>query len=332
MPILTRLRKPSVGRIAFNMRPANGPFGGSSAFVSQLSAFLRRRGFKITFSLDRKVDLVVLIDPRDDLENLSFSLDEIRRYTKLNPQVALLHRINECDQRKSTSFMDPLLKAGNEHADYTVFISEWLRNYHSDRWFDTANPHDVIYNGADSAVFYPIGQTPPRPKESFRIVTHHWSPNVMKGFPVYVELDRLIAERKLSGVELWVIGRWPNDITWKSATTFGPMHGSKLAEKLRSCHAYVTGSLWEPCGMHHVEGAQCGLPLLYHVNGGGIVEAGEKYGIAYGDDVEHAVEEMRKHYEHYRVRLLDNIPSGERMCLEYAEVIQKLICTKRLVV
>ena len=41
--------------------------------------------------------------------------------------------------------------------------------------------------------------------------------------------------------------------------------------------------------MHHVEGAQCGLPLLYHEDGGGVVEAGLKYGVGFRDDVAEAL-------------------------------------------
>ena len=100
------LNRGSLGRVAFNMRPARGPWGGSSPFVVQLKHYLERRGYDICFDLKKKVDVIVLIDPRDDLQNKSFGMEEIRVYKQNNPKVKVLHRVNECDQRKDTKFMD----------------------------------------------------------------------------------------------------------------------------------------------------------------------------------------------------------------------------------
>jgi len=182
-----------------------------------------------------------------------------------------------------------------------------------------------VYNGADPRIFHPIGTAAYHGSGAFRLVTHHWSDNTMKGFPLYQEVDELIAQGELPGIELWVIGRWPETIFWKSAKTFPPTHGCGLAEKLRCCHAYLTASLWEPCGMHHVEGAQCGLPLIYHEDGGGIVEAGCKYGIGFKENVKEAVLTMQRDYGHYRDRVMKQMPSGDQMCLDYAEIIQYLL-------
>ena len=41
-----------------------------------------------------------------------------------------------------------------------------------------------------------------------------------------------------------------------------------LSTKLKENHLYITGSLFEPSGNHHIEGAQCGLPLLFIDSGG----------------------------------------------------------------
>jgi len=221
--------------------------------------------------------------------------------------------------------MDKMLAEANRIADYTVFISGWLREYHAERWFDPSRPHSVVYNGADPEVFHPIGASLYNGSGPFRLVTHHWSNNPMKGFDVYRRVDALIADGELKGVELWIVGRWPVTLRWRSARTFPPTYGTDLADKLRACHAYITASLWEPCGMHHVEGAQCGLPLVYHEDGGGIAEAGRKYGIAYREDVKSAILRMREEYALHRRRLFQNMPSGDRMCLEYAEIIQRLL-------
>jgi glycosyltransferase involved in cell wall biosynthesis len=147
----------------------------------------------------------------------------------------------------------------------------------------------------------------------------------MKGFGVYAEVDRLIADGRLPGVELWVIGRWPAGMTWRAARTFPACVGAELADLLRQCHAYLTASLWEPCGMHHIEGAQCGLPLIYHEDGGGIVEAGRLYGIGFRNDAAPAILAAREGYTELRDRVMKRMPSGERMCAEYEQVIRNLV-------
>lgn len=317
-----------VATVAINMRPTSGPWGGSSTFVSQLRAFLEARGWRVIYRLTPEVDAIVIIDPRDDLQLKAFGMREIIAHKQRYPHVRVVHRVNECDQRKGSNFMDALLAEANAHADFTVFIAEWLRDYHAARWFDTARPHDVIYNGADAGVFHPIGQQPWKPGEPLRVVTHHWSDNPLKGFDIYEQVDQLLTVGKLPGFELHVIGRWPASITWKSARTFPPSSGYALAAQLRACHLYLTATRWEPCGMHHVEGAQCGLPLLYHEDGGGVVEAGQRYGIGFRDDVASALLAARDRYAELRGQVLGRMPSGDRMVLHYAGILQRLLAER----
>jgi glycosyltransferase involved in cell wall biosynthesis len=314
-----------LGRVAFNMRPVQGPWGGASVFTRQLMQVLARCGFDIRFDLKKPADILFVIDPRIEEPLRTFGTDDIVAYKKQHPNVKVLHRVNECDQRKGTDFMDQRLEEINAVSDLTVFISEWLKDYFTARWFDASRPHTVIYNGSDPAFFHPIGNQPYDGNGPLRVVTHHWSDNPMKGFPAYKQLDDLIADGKIDGFELWIIGRWPADITWRAAKTFPPTHDQALADLLRQCHLYITASLWEPCGAHHVEGAQCGLPLLYHADGGGIVEAGRRYGMAFRDDLPTVIEEARRTYDLLRQRVLTNAPNGELMCLQYVRAIYQML-------
>ncbi len=323
--VLWRLgRAGPVGRVAFNMRPVAGPWGGASAFVGQMAALLESQGWEVRYDLARPVSVIVLIDPREDLQHKAFGLEAIARHRAANPAARVLHRVNECDQRKDTHFMDAALQQANRIADRTVFISAWLRDYFAARWFDVRRPHDVIYNGADPRCFHPLHGARYRPGQPLRIVTHHWSDNPLKGFAVYGEVDAAIAAGRLADAELWVIGRWPADQRWRAARTFAPQGGAALGNLLRQCHVYLTASRWEPCGMHHVEGAQCGLPLVYHEDGGGIVEAGLRYGIGFRQDPVAALELARARYDALRAAVLAQMPSGLEMCVSYLRVIQQL--------
>lgn len=321
-------RKSSKPVIAISMAPNRSPWGGASPFVWQLDSTMRRQGWKVQYSLSPVPDLVFVIDPRMDHPKKKFGLEELRRFRKAHPRVPIVHRINECDQRKGTDFMDELLRQTSELADYTVFIAEWLRDYFAAKWFDLSRPHCCIYNGADPAVYHPFDSAVARRGEPLTIVTHHWSDNPMKGFDIYEMVDHLIADGKLPGFRLRVIGRWPKGMKWRSAELFGPMTGHPLARRLRECHIYLTASRWEPCGMHHVEGAQCGLPLVYHEDGGGIVEAGEKYGIGYRGDPSEAIREVAARLPEFRRKVFANMPSGDRMAMDYADVCRMLMADR----
>jgi glycosyltransferase involved in cell wall biosynthesis len=311
-----------IAKIAINMRPARTSWGGGSQWVQQMSRYLSGHGYAVVYDLDRDTDCVVLVDPRVG-GLVAFGPDEIRAHKRRFPDTYCIHRINENDQRKNTDHIDRLLTAANEVADHTVFISEWLRQYHCERWFDWRRPHSVITNGADPRLYHAVGSAKLEIGGTLRLVTHHWSDNWAKGFTAYQEIDRLIAEGELKDTELWVIGRWPKEIRWQAARTFLPTQGARLSRLLRRCHVYVTASQWEPGGMHFIEGAQCGLPVLYHVQGGGIVEVARKFGVPFGDDVRSAIHAIRDRYPELRRAVLADGPSGDQMCLAYARLIQQ---------
>ena len=313
--------------VAFNMLPRRGPFGGGNQWLSQLSTYLRRQGYRVVFHLRSDVDLVMgthagLSGP------LCFSYADVLAAKRINPRLRCLQRINDNDARKGTGGMDEVLALSNEASDHTVFVSKWLRDHHAASWFDASKPHSVILNGAAPDVFHPFGQNPWVPGTPLRIVTHHWSDNMSKGFDVYAKIDALIAEGKLPDTELWVIGRWPEQIQWRAARTFGPCAGDQLASLLRQCHAAVTASRFEPGAMHPVEALQCGLPLLYRSDGGGTVELGERFGVLIDDDIAAAVATLRERYAALRSSLLREGPAGDLMCLEYRRIAQALLAMR----
>ncbi|HLB33031.1 MAG: hypothetical protein A3F67_09745 [Verrucomicrobia bacterium RIFCSPHIGHO2_12_FULL_41_10] len=162
-----------------------------------------------------------------------------------------------------------------------------------------------------------------------RLVTHHWSDNWNKGFDIYQQIDELIALQTEKKFELWVIGRWPKEIRWKSARTFPPASGAQLAMLLRQCHGYVSASRYEPGAMHVAEGLQCGLPLLYHRDSGGTVEQGLRYGMEIQENLETTLTTFAEKLPDLRQKLLADPPSGSKMAMEYQQLLQRLIVTIR---
>jgi len=317
-----------VATVAFNMIPRRGPYGGGNQWLNQLSSYLKSCGYAVQFHLDQHVDCVA--GTHAGLSGaLAFSYADVLRAKEKNPRLVCIQRINDNDARKGTDAMDRALAEANRAADHTVFVSEWLCNYHRSRWFDAAKPHSVILNGADPSIFHPIGAAAWKPGGPLRLVTHHWSDNMSKGFDLYAKIDQDIASGALQDAELWVIGRWPAKIRWQRARTYPPCVGHGLAGLLRQCHVYVTGSKHEPGAMHPVEGLQCGLPLLYHRETGGTVELGHKYGMELSDDTAASIVRIRDAYDKLRQKVLIDPPSGDAMCLNYRRLIQRLVAEVR---
>jgi glycosyltransferase involved in cell wall biosynthesis len=310
--------------VAFNMLWRRGPYGGGNQWLGQVAPYLRRCGYRTASELDDRVDCV--LGTHAGLRGeLSIAYDEVRRAKEKNPRLRCIQRINDNDIRKGTTEMDRYLAECNLAADHTVFVSEWLRDYHAERWFDRSRPYSVIHNGADPSVFHPIGSRYWVPGEPLRLVTHHWSDNPSKGFPVYEAIDGAIASGKLPGVELWIVGRWPSGISWRAARTFPACSGHRLAAILRECHVAITASRHEPGAMHPAEAMQCGLPLLYTPDTGGTVELGRRFGVLLGEDFAESFEALRNRYADLRGLVLRDAPAGDSMCAAYRRIVQQLV-------
>lgn len=322
-------RPPKTATVAFNMLWRRGPYGGGNQWLGQTKAAFDRCGYRTVSALRPDVDCVLGTHAGLGNGGLTFSYDDVLSAKKANPRLRCIQRINDNDIRKGTGELDAYLASCNRAADHTVFVSGWLRDYHAARWFDPARPHSVIYNGADPAVFHPLGTSVWKPGETLRVVTHHWSDNPAKGFDFYARLDEAIASGVLRGVELWVIGRWPARLVWRKARTFPACAGQDLASLLRQCHVGVTASKYEPGAMHPVEAMQCGLPLIYTADTGGTVELGKQFGVeAAEDDPASAFDEMRERYHKLRARVLREAPSGDLMVLSYRRLVQQLLCAR----
>ena len=68
-----------------------------------------------------------MIDPRFNHPNVTFTTKEILKYLLYkNKNVIVVHRINECDERKNTKFTNFILRLSNYCADHTVFVGRWM--------------------------------------------------------------------------------------------------------------------------------------------------------------------------------------------------------------
>lgn len=130
-------------------------------------------------------------------------------------------------------------------------------------------------------------------------------------------------------VEFTYVGNIPPGTVLSNTRHVPPLSGLCLAQEISSHHVYLTGSINEPAGMHHIEGALCGLPLLYR-NSGALPEYCSGYGIGF-DDVEEfrrALVRILEEYHHYRALMPAYTNTARRMCQSYLALFDNLMAQR----
>lgn len=316
-------------KICIGYKIVSGPWGGGNSFFSSLTKELTRAGHTVVTDLDSNdIDVIIITDPRYGRRNRSipFSYQTARRYArKVNTNCIIIHRINECDERKNTRHMNRELKKCNEVADHTVFVGSWLKSL--DLWQgDDAMPSSVILNGSDPEIFNHNGFTPWDGSGPLKLVTHHWGGNWMKGFDIYDHIDRMLVDDQWRGkIEFSYIGNLPKGYQFQNAKHIAPLSGSALADALRKNHAYVTGSLNEPGGNHQNEGAQCGLPVLF-INSGCMPEYLGDYGLQFCDksDFEAKLIELMENYPTWQEKIRKYPRNARESCERWISLLEKI--------
>jgi len=313
--------------VAIGLKLRSGPWGGGNQFASALTDHLRDHGVAVWHDLQSSaLDVIVLTDPRRHSSSSAFTdLDILRYLTTVNPNALVVHRINECDAGRNTRLRNRRVAAGNRIADHTVFISEWLRRQYREDGY-TFGESSIILNGAADGVFHPRGHVAWDGRGPLRLVTHHWSDNWMKGFDVYERFDRLLDDAAWrQQFEFTYIGRMPRGLTLRNTTILPPQSGAALGDALRRHHVYLTAARNEGAGMHHIEGALCGLPLLY-LKSGALPEYCGGYGVGFeAEGFQAALQEIRDGYPAIAPRMASYPHTARRMCQAYASLFDVLV-------
>ena len=311
-------------KVSIGARIKDGPWGGGNLFVINLVNYLRDLGHEVKFDLDDPdIDIILLTDPRKKSESSSFNHKDIKKYLKkINPRSRVVHRINECDERKNTKGLNKFYIKANKIADHTIFVSTWLQDLYIDSGFDNKN-FSVIMSGSDKKIFFPKVD---KHSEKLKIVTHHWGGNWNKGFEIYKKLDEMLYTSELKNkVSFTYIGNLPKKFNFENSVYIPPLSGMELANELRKYDIYLTGSLNEPSGNHHIEGAQCGLPLLY-IESGALPEYCDGYGVSFNNlNFEIKLNEIIENYDLYLKKIKDYPNNSDLMCKEYLNVFEKVL-------
>jgi hypothetical protein len=313
-------------KISMNVEYKNGPWGGGNLFIANLKDFLVSKGHEVIFDLfDSDIDIILIIDPRMLSESVVYSVKDIKFYVKnVNKNCKVIHRINECDERKNTNGINEYYINANKVADFTVFVSQWLKDIFIQSGF-SQDFSSVIMSGANKKVFNNKDRLIWTKSEPLKIVTHHWGNNFNKGFDIYSFLDRSIHERYKDEIIFTYIGNLNENLKFKSTRVLEPTYGKNLASLIKDNHIYLTASINEPSGNHHIEGAQCGLPILYR-DSGGVPEFAKGYGVEFQgiEDFFKSLERLKNNYLELFRRVEDYPFNSEKMCKDYLDLFHKV--------
>ena len=321
-------------KISIGTNIKDGPWGGGNLFAINLKSYLENKGHIVINNLeDDDIDLILLTEPRKTSESSAFTHIDIRNYLDyVKKDTLVIHRVNECDERKGTNYVNKYLISSNKFADYTVFVSKWLRDLYLSQGLKNKNT-EVIYAGANPKIFNNEGYQKWNGEGKVEIVSHHWGGNWNKGFEIYSKLDDMLDQDDFkSKINFNYIGNLPKNFSFKNANHIEPLSGELLAMEIKKSHIYITASLNEPSGNHHIEAAQCGLPILY-IDSGGMPEYCDGYGVVFNQENFHKkLNQIINDYSSLS-KIMKNYPyNSYLMCQEYENLFIELLSNKKNVV
>ena len=319
-------------KISIGTNIKEGPWGGGNLFAINLKNYLVEKGHTVVHSLnDNDIDIILITEPRRTSESSAFTHIEVLNYISfIKKDTLVVHRLNECDERKNTNYVNKYLLNANKVADHSIFVSGWLKTLYINQGFNRRNS-TVIYAGADKSIFNRDSYKEWDKKNPLKIVTHHWGANWNKGFEYYLLLDSYMEKTKWKDkIEFTYIGNIPKNVKFKNSKLIAPLAGQDLAKEIKKNHLYITGSANEPSGNHHIEAAQCGLPILY-LNSGGIPEYCEGFGIMFNNknDFEEVLKKSVQKYDTLSKKMNAYPHDSKTMSKDFLNLFESMLENKQ---
>jgi len=317
--------------ISMNVNRIDSAYGGGNQAANSVEDYLIKKGHNVYRKLKKNLDVICIFSSKYNAKTTSYGFDEISDYIAANPKTLVTQRINSCDEQRGADLgINSSMMKYNKLAEFTFFISHFVKKLFESKGLITEGNSQVIYNGADDQIFYPLKINGMDKRNKIKIVTHHWSSNYMKGFDIYERLDQLLDMKSFKDIfEFTYIGNLPVGINFTNATVIKPLTIKYLAKELRTHHIYLTAARNEAAGMHHIEGMLSGLPVLF-LNSGALPEYCKSYGLEFSlINFEKKLIEIKDQYDDLHKKVLNCPYTAESMASQYEKTIVELVNIKK---
>lgn len=230
--------------------------------------------FTLTYELEPNIDIYLIIDPFKDNKFKKYSLNDVVAF-KTEHGGKIIIRVNDCDRTRTiennSRSREYQILQNYSHIDFFIFNSNYIQQYYFQKMIDSKISKkifsQVIINGCDQTIFQSKEKII---NDTIKIVTHHWSNNMHKGYQLYFDLWKYTKNHK-TDIEFTFIGKNVPDM-FSNVPISGPFVRSELSDELNKYHIYITDSRYDSCPNHVIEAISCGLPILCSNEEGGARE------------------------------------------------------------
>ena len=299
-------------KIYINRKPVSGPWGGGNKTVIELSKKLKEDGHEVVYKLCDDIGVIFCFDPRPN--NIGEWYGDFINY-KNKTGCKLIQRVGDVGTHGKPELTD-LVKKAVGLSDFLIFPSEWARDYIK---YEKDN-YKVIHNAPLKDFYKYRKDNFEKDGSKIKLISHHWSTNSKKGFDFYESLGNISNNSRF--LEFKYIGRTPDHIKFKNHIT--PTGDNDIIAKfISNSDIYVSASQEEAGANHVLEAIACGIPIVYHENGGSILEYCKDYGVSFATEKEmfNAIYEVRKDYLNFKQKVLKYKRNISDVINEYMEII-----------
>ena len=179
------------------------------------------------------IDIILITEPRKTSESSAFTHIDVWYYKNfVNSNVIVVHRLNECDERKNTKFVNKYLLRLIK-----LLITQYLLVNGLEIYIKIKVKYQkvmVIMAGADKSIFNIENRKVWDGKEKLKITTHHWGANWNKGFEIYKKIDKMLDEDHWKNLfEFTYIGNLPKKFSFNNTKVIEPISGDNLAKEIK---------------------------------------------------------------------------------------------------